>query len=167
MLSLRSDGERTTCPAQMETPRPRKRFAVIAAAAVLGVSSLTYLVRRLIIPPPALLSGSDSCATRGTLGDVQAAPLRDKAASFRDQVAQVAKNGGAAPLLDSSATGFEYTPLASRYLNLLAGALLGTLFSEQIGSCGGGSSVCALANLLPFDSQARLGGNDWPPVVTQ
>lgn len=47
---------------------------------------------------------------------------------------------------------------------MLERALLGTLFSEQVGRCRGGKGGCALGNVLPFDASLRLGGQDWPPV---
>ena len=85
------------------------------------------------------------------------AELRKAASTFRKELER-----GQTPTLDRA--GVSYTPLASQLLKVLARALLGTLFSEQIGKCGGGPGGCALANVLPFDAQQRRGGLDWPPV---
>ncbi len=59
---------------------------------------------------------------------------------------------------------FSYTPVAAQMLLIMERALLGTLFSEQVGRCGGGKGGCALGSVLPFDASLRRGGQDWPPV---
>jgi O-methyltransferase/macrocin O-methyltransferase/8-demethyl-8-(2,3-dimethoxy-alpha-L-rhamnosyl)tetracenomycin-C 4'-O-methyltransferase len=103
-----------------------------------------------------------TCIGGGTQNDAPGGPLRAEHALFRISLAKAASINAEGPPLDALA--FSYSPVATRYLQLMEGALLGTLFSDQVGKCGGGPGGCALSHVLPFVASDRLGGNDWPPV---
>ena len=82
--------------------------------------------------------------------------------AFRESLALSTEQHTPQPPLNSVA--FSYTPVAAQMLLIMERALLGTLFSDQVGRCGGGKGGCALGSVLPFDASLRLGGQDWPPV---
>ena len=86
-----------------------------------------------------------------------------KAADFRAQLSAAAASRSPQPPL--SRLAFAYAPTAARLLRVLEGAVVGTLFSAQIGRCGGGAGGCALGSVQPFVAEDRRGGQDWPPVA--
>ena len=85
-----------------------------------------------------------------------------KAAAFRALLSTASAQRAQQPPLAQLA--FEYAPTPARLLRVLEGALVGTLFSEQAGTCGGGPGGCALGQVQPFVASARRGGHDWPPI---
>lgn len=87
---------------------------------------------------------------------------RSKVSAFQLATRTAAPSNTLPPPLKTLAFSFSRT--TSRLLHLLAGTLVGTLFSEQVGSCGGGAGGCALGSARPFDASARRGGRDWPVV---
>ena len=111
-------------------------------------------------PPPPLLCASYGVAAGD--GPPPHAASSSKAAAFRAQLADAQARRAPQPPLAPLA--FAYSPTAARLLRVLEGALVGTLFSDQVGRCGGGAGGCALDSVQPFDAAERRGGQDWPPV---
>ena len=134
------------------------RGAGATAWGALSGSSSGLVAPVAAAPPPM-------CASYGVAPDDAPPPhtaSSAKAAAFRSRLgtstAQRTPQPPMAPL------AFAYTPTAARLLRLLESSLLGTLFSEQVGRCGGGAGGCALDSVQPFIAADRRGGQDWPPV---